>query len=79
MWAGRLPRRILAARRGIAMTADFQGDYGLFGPTSVTWRVPLEPVLWVGGFRALYLQSLHPRVMRATAQNSAIFDRDEAW
>jgi uncharacterized protein (DUF2236 family) len=61
------------------MTADLEEDYGLFGPTSVTWRVHLEAVLWVGGFRALYLQSLHPRVMRGTAQNSALFDRDEAW
>lgn len=61
------------------MTADLREDYGLFGPTSVTWRVHLEPVLWVGGFRALYLQSLHPRVMRGTAQNSALFDREEAW
>jgi uncharacterized protein (DUF2236 family) len=49
-------------------------DHGLFGPDSVTWRVHLEPVLWVGGFRALLLQSLHPRVMRGTYQNSALFD-----
>jgi uncharacterized protein (DUF2236 family) len=49
-------------------------DDGLFGPDSVTWRVHLEPVLWVGGFRALLLQSLHPRVIRATYQNSALFD-----
>jgi len=49
-------------------------DHGLFGPDSVTWRVHIEPVLWVGGFRALLLQSLHPRVMRGTFQNSALFD-----
>jgi uncharacterized protein (DUF2236 family) len=49
-------------------------DNGLFGPDSVTWRVHLEPVLWVGGFRALLLQSLHPRVIRGTYQNSALFD-----
>jgi uncharacterized protein (DUF2236 family) len=49
-------------------------DHGLFGPDSVTWRVHMEPVLWVGGFRALLLQSLHPRVMRGTFQNSALFD-----
>lgn len=54
-------------------------DDGLFGPDSVTWRVHLEPVLWVGGFRALLLQSLHPRVMRATYQNSALFDPRKAW
>jgi hypothetical protein len=55
------------------------GDAGLFGPASVTWRLHLEPVLWVGGFRALYLQALHPQVMRGTAQNSALFDPDRAW
>ncbi|HEU0090008.1 MAG TPA: oxygenase MpaB family protein [Pseudonocardiaceae bacterium] len=54
-------------------------DFGLFGPSSLTWRVHLEPVLWVAGFRALYLQALHPQVMRGTAQNSALFDRDRAW
>jgi uncharacterized protein (DUF2236 family) len=54
-------------------------DRGLFGPDSVTWRVHLEPVLWVGGFRALLLQSLHPRVMRGTYQNSALFDPRRAW
>jgi uncharacterized protein (DUF2236 family) len=54
-------------------------DHGLFGPDSVTWRVHLEPVLWVGGFRALLLQSLHPRVMRGTFQNSALFDPRKAW
>ena len=54
-------------------------DDGLFGPESVTWRVHLEPVLWVGGFRALLLQSLHPRVMRGTYQNSALFDPQKAW
>ncbi len=54
-------------------------DEGLFGPDSVTWRVHLEPVLWVGGFRALLLQSLHPRVMRGTYQNSSLFDPKKAW
>jgi uncharacterized protein (DUF2236 family) len=55
------------------------GDDGLFGPGSVTWRVHVEPVLWVGGFRGLLLQSLHPRVMRGTYQNSALFDPRKAW
>ncbi len=54
-------------------------DHGLFGPDSVTWRVHLEPVMWAGGFRALLLQSLHPRVMRGTYQNSALFDPRKAW
>ena len=65
-----------------AMSSDDagpRGDVGLFGPESVTWRVQLEPVLWVAGMRALLLQSLHPRVMRGTYQNSALFDPAKAW
>ena len=54
-------------------------DYGLFGPGSVTWRVMGEPVLMVGGIRALLLQALHPRSMWGTAQNSELMDPDAAW
>ncbi|MFC4535325.1 oxygenase MpaB family protein [Sphaerisporangium dianthi] len=54
-------------------------DYGLFGPRSVTWRVMGEPVQFVGGFRALLMQGLHPRAMRGLVQNSALLDPHEAW
>jgi len=54
-------------------------DYGLFGPYSVTWRIMSEPVMWVAGVRALYLQALHPRVMRGTWQNSSFTQSREAW
>jgi uncharacterized protein (DUF2236 family) len=54
-------------------------DYGLFGPESVTWRVMSEPVMWVAGVRALYLQALHPRVMRGTWQNSSFRQSGQAW
>ncbi|GAA0963321.1 oxygenase MpaB family protein [Actinocorallia libanotica] len=54
-------------------------DHGLFGPGSVTWRIMGEPVLMVGGFRALLLQALHPHSMWGTAQNSALMDADAAW
>lgn len=60
-------------------TALVDEDLGLFGPGSVTWRVHIEPVMWVAGFRALLLQSLEPRVMRGTYQNSALFDPAKAW
>ena len=55
------------------------GDDGLFGPASVTWRIMGEPVMWVAGFRALYMQALHPRTMRGTWQNSALIDPKQAW
>lgn len=54
-------------------------DHGLFGPGSVTWRIMGEPVLMVGGFRALLLQALHPHSMWGTAQNSDLMDPDAAW
>jgi uncharacterized protein (DUF2236 family) len=59
--------------------SDPDTDTGLFGPHSVTWRVHLEPVLFVGGLRALILQALHPWVMLGTYQNSALFDPPKAW
>jgi uncharacterized protein (DUF2236 family) len=45
-------------------------DDGLFGPGSVTWRIMSSPIMWVAALRALYLQALHPRVIRGTLQNA---------
>ncbi|MFW6091419.1 MAG: oxygenase MpaB family protein [Actinomycetota bacterium] len=56
------------------MTDD---DLGLFGPDSVSWRVHAEPILWVAGLRALYLQALHPRAVEGVMQNSNY--RDDPW
>jgi uncharacterized protein (DUF2236 family) len=58
---------------------DMTADDGLFGPGSVTWRIMGEPIVWVAGFRALYLQALHPRTMRGTWQNTAFADPKQAW
>src|ERR1700727_1097965 len=55
------------------------GDRGLFGPGSVTWRIMGEPVMWIAGLRALYLQALQPRVMQGTWQNTSLADRSQAW
>jgi uncharacterized protein (DUF2236 family) len=38
-----------------------------------------EPVMWIAGLRAAYLQALHPRVMRGTWQNTALADPVRAW
>jgi uncharacterized protein (DUF2236 family) len=54
-------------------------DGGLFGPSSVTWRIASEPVMWIAGLRAMYLQALHPKVMLGTWQNTALARPDEAW
>src|SRR5436305_6251675 len=45
-------------------------DDGLFGPGSVTWQIMSSPIMWVAALRALYLQALHPRVIRGTLQNA---------
>ncbi|GDY31923.1 oxygenase MpaB family protein [Gandjariella thermophila] len=52
-------------------------DTGLFGPDSVTWRVHGEPVLFVGGLRALLLQALHPLAMAGVAEHSRY--REDPW
>jgi hypothetical protein len=45
-------------------------DDGLFGPGSVTWRIMNSRIIWVAALRALYLQALHPQVIRGTLQNA---------
>jgi len=55
-------------------------DHGLFGPASVTWRIMSRRIMWVAVIRALYLQALHPRVIRGTLQNApTITDPIDAW
>ncbi|MDX6287791.1 MAG: hypothetical protein QOG53_3276 [Frankiales bacterium] len=54
-----------------------RADPGLFGPASVTWRVHGDPVLWIGGLRALLLQALHPAAMEGLARNADI--RLDPW
>ncbi|GAB3597488.1 oxygenase MpaB family protein [Angustibacter peucedani] len=56
-------------------TAD--PDLGLFGPTSVTWRLHADPVLGLAGLRALMLQALHPRAAEAVGQHSSF--REDVW
>jgi uncharacterized protein (DUF2236 family) len=62
---------------GTAVVVDGERDTGLFGPGSVTWRVHAEPILLLGGLRALFLQALHPRAMAGVAQNSTY--RTDPW
>ncbi len=55
-------------------------DEGLFGPGSVTWHVMNTRIMWVAVVRALYLQALHPRVIRGTLQNAATITQPvDAW
>jgi uncharacterized protein (DUF2236 family) len=49
---------------------DAAGDPGLFGPDSVTWRVHADPAMFIGGLRALLLQTMHPLAMAGVADHS---------
>ncbi|RSN62358.1 DUF2236 domain-containing protein [Streptomyces sp. WAC 04229] len=59
------------------MAATRDADPGLFGPDSVTWQAHGDPMMWIAGIRALYLQALHPRAVRGVTQNSDF--RRDAW
>jgi uncharacterized protein (DUF2236 family) len=50
---------------------------GIFGPDSVAWRVHADPVMLVGGLRALLVQALEPRAMAAVDQHSRF--REDPW
>ncbi|MHC2534025.1 hypothetical protein ACVJMY_003594 [Bradyrhizobium diazoefficiens] len=43
---------------------------GVFGPSSVTWRIDREAVIFLGAGRALLLQLAHPWVAAAIAEHS---------
>jgi len=53
------------------------GDPGLFGPGSVTWRVHAHPSMLVGGLRALLIQALHPLAMAGVHEHSDY--RSDQW
>jgi uncharacterized protein (DUF2236 family) len=61
----------------LTRAGDPAGDPGLFGPGSVTWQAHGDPMMWIAGIRALYLQALHPRAVRGVMQNSDF--RRDAW
>ncbi len=52
-------------------------DAGIFGPESVAWRIHADPVMLVGGLRALLVQALEPRAMAAVDQHSKF--REDPW
>ena len=78
---GRRVVDLRAAEPTVDLTADADPlptrDVGLFGPGSVSWRVHGDPLMAVGGLRALLLQSLHPVVAHGFAAHSGY--REESW
>jgi uncharacterized protein (DUF2236 family) len=55
----------------LANTSAFHGDPGLFGPGSMSWTGLGDVSSFIGGVRALLMQSAHPEVVAGVAQHSA--------
>lgn len=49
---------------------EYSGDPGLFGPGSVSWRVIGDASTFIGGLRALLVQSAHPEVVAGVEDHS---------
>ena len=52
-------------------------DPGLFGPSSVSWRIHRDPSMLIGGLRSLLLQTMHPLAMAGVAQHSGY--KSDPW
>ncbi len=52
-------------------TLDFRGDPGLLGPDSVSWRVQGDASVFIGGVRALLVQSAHAEVVAGVEDHSS--------
>lgn len=55
-------------------TLDYSGDPGLLGPDSVSWRVIGDASAFVGGIRALLVQTAHPEVVAGVENHSSYRD-----
>ncbi|MEZ5342650.1 MAG: oxygenase MpaB family protein [Acidimicrobiales bacterium] len=51
-------------------TLDYPGDPGLLGPDSVSWRVVGDAAVFIGGIRALVVQSAHAEVVAGVEDHS---------
>lgn len=56
--------------RPLEHTLDHAPDPGLLGPDSVSWRVIGDAAAFVGGIRALIVQTAHPEVVAGVEQHS---------
>jgi uncharacterized protein (DUF2236 family) len=60
------------------LVGPIEGDPGLFGPDSVTWRVHSDGAMLIAGIRALLLQIMHPLAMAGVADHSDYRHHPEA-
>jgi uncharacterized protein (DUF2236 family) len=54
----------------MARTMTYVGDPGLFGPDSMSWEIMGDASGFIGGIRALLMQSAHPEVVAGVADHS---------
>lgn len=75
---GELLRSAVAGDQGLTVDelAD-RDDPGLFGPGSSAWRIHGDAAMFVGGLRALLLQTLHPLAMAGVAEHSDY--KEDPW
>jgi uncharacterized protein (DUF2236 family) len=79
---GDLKDRVVAATTGLFShgprplegTMAHAPDPGLLGPDSVSWRVIGDATAFVGGIRALLVQTAHPEVVAGVEQHSRYRD-----
>lgn len=55
-------------------TLDYPGDPGLLGPNSISWRVLGDASVFIGGIRALIVQTAHPEVVAGVEDHSTYRD-----
>jgi len=55
----------------LAHTLEHRDDPGLLGPDSVSWHVIGDTAAFVGGIRALLVQTAHPEVVAGVEQRSS--------
>ena len=60
--------------KALEHTLEHMGDPGLVGPNSVSWRVIGDAAAFVGGIRALLVQTAHPEVVAGVEQHSRYRD-----
>jgi uncharacterized protein (DUF2236 family) len=65
------------AEAGTTFLGGFAGEDGPLAPDSVAWRVHADPAMFVGGLRALLVQTLHPLAMAGVADHSDY--RHDPW
>ena len=56
--------------KALEHTLDHRGDPGLLGPDSVSWRVIGDAAAFIGGIRALVVQTAHPEVVAGVEDHS---------